>query len=136
MYPIRDPKNVERELIFASENYRVLDAKHSWVTGDPLKPLTTALTHAGAVQVDVKEFRTSGANFWSGRPLVTRDFQVWEMPGRQARVRNERHEWRLGVRLGATASEERSKRMYDLSSASPRIRKAALREVTDVLRYR
>ena len=36
MCPTGDPKNVVREPMFVSKNYRYLEAKQSWVTGDPM----------------------------------------------------------------------------------------------------
>ena len=91
---------------------------------------------AGAARVDVQEFRTFDVNFGLGRSMVSRDFQVWELPDREARVGEEYRGWRLGVRLGAAASGERSRRICYLSSTPPGIRKAAFREVMDVLRYK
>ena len=55
-----------------------------------------ALTPAGAARVGVREFRTQGANFWLGRPLIHRDFKAWGLPGRKVRVGKEYREWRLG----------------------------------------
>ena len=135
MYPARDSKKVIRGPIFSPGSYRNLDAKHGWVTGGPIEPLAKALNFAGAVLVDVTEFRTLDGNFGPERSPVNGDFQVRESRGRQARVGADCHEWRAGVRLGATASGEWSQRTYDLASTPPGIRKAGFREVTEALRY-
>ena len=121
MFPMGDPASAVRGPIFASKNYRNLDAKHGWVTGDPMGPSSMALTLAGAVRDDVAAFRTLGANLGLIRPLVNRDFQVWDMPGRKARAGKERHDWRKGVRLGPTASGEWSQRIHDLCATPPGI---------------
>ena len=81
-----DPNKVIREPIFASKNYRDLDAEQGWVAGEPMDPFTAVLDVAGAVRVAVEEFRALDANFGLGRPLVNGDFQVWELRGRKARV--------------------------------------------------
>ena len=73
-YPTGDPAIVARDQICISKNYRNLDADHGWVTGNPMEPLTRALTLAGAVRVDVGDFRSLGAISGLPRPFVGRDF--------------------------------------------------------------
>ena len=67
-------------------------------------PHTTALKAADAKSVDPGEFRTLGEDASPLRPLVGRDFQVWESKPPIARGGKMRHNWRLGVRLGSGAS--------------------------------
>ena len=54
-----------------------------------MEPFATALTLAGAVRVDVTAFRTLDANPGVNRPVVGRDFQILELPGRRARAGKE-----------------------------------------------
>ena len=120
MYSSGNLQNVIREPIFAPKNFWNLDENHGRVSGAPLEPHAAALNSAGAPGVDLKEFRTLDVDFALARPSVNRDFLVWELPGRRARAGKECREWRLG---------EWPQRIYGLSSAPPRIRKAAFREV-------
>ena len=78
---------------------------------------------------------SSGWQLRLGASPGQQDFQVWELPRRKASVGKDCHEWRLGVRLGASASGEWPQRTSELPLALPGIRKAAFREVADVLRY-
>ena len=84
--------------------------------------------------MDATEFRTLDGSLELECPLVHRNFQVWELPKRKARVGKARHEWRLGVRLEVSASGERPQRIFDLPSTHPGIRRADFREVMDVPR--
>ena len=52
-----------------------------------MAPLSKALNFAGAVRVDVNEFRTLDENFGSERPLVNGDFEAWKLWRRIARAR-------------------------------------------------
>ena len=104
MYPLGNPTDVIREPIFVSENYRNIGSKHSYATGAPLEPLTSALTLANAQRVNAPEFRTLGGNFQLERPPANRDFRAWELPRRNARVGEDCNEWLLGVILGVSAS--------------------------------
>ena len=85
--------------------------------------------------MDATEFCTLNGNFELGDPRVNGGFQLWELPKRMARLGEECPEWRLGVRLGTSASGERPQRISDLPPTPPGIRKAAFREVMDALRY-
>ena len=76
MYPKGRFTNVARRPTFVSGNYRNLDEGRGWVTGVPVEPLTTALTLAEAVRVDVAAFRTLGASIGVIRSLVERGFQI------------------------------------------------------------
>ena len=101
-----------------------------------MEPSTKASTPAGAVRVDVTAFRALDSNLGLIRPLVDRAFQVWDLPGWEARAGEEFHDWRLGVRLGAAASGDWSQRTHNLSAALPGIRRAGFREALDVLRHK
>ena len=92
LYPTGNPAQVIRDAVFVSKNFRNLDTKRGWVTGDAMEPSTTALTVAGTELVDPGEFRTPGGTATPLRPLVGRGFQVWALPGRQARDGKECHE--------------------------------------------
>ena len=134
MYPIGNPAQVPHEPIFISKSYRNLEGNHGWATGDPMEPLSTAPSNAGAELVDAGDFRTLGGNAGPLRPLAGRDFKVWASPDRNARDGKECHEWRLGVRLGPYASGALSQCIFDLDATPPGIRKAGFREVMEVLR--
>ena len=99
-----------------------------------MEPLTEASKVARANLVDPGECRTLSEDAPLLRPLVGRDFQVWELPAHNARDGKTRRNWRLGVRLGAAASGVYSQRVSDLDAASPGIRKAGSREMVVVLR--
>ena len=134
MYPMGDPALVAHDPIFVSKHHRYLAADHGWVTGDQTEPPTRTLAVAGADRVDAGAFRALGANSGLLRPLVTRDFQVWWLPGRQARDGKKCHEWRLGVRLGPNTPRELPRRIYELAATPPGIRKTGFRKVMEALR--
>ena len=56
-----------------------------WIAGSALDPLTVASKVARAKRVDPEEFRTLSGDVSLLRPLVGRDYQVWELPVRKAR---------------------------------------------------
>ena len=68
MYLMGDPKNGARGPKFVSKNYRNLDGKHGWVTGNRIEPLTTALPLAGAARVDEAASRPLDTNLGLIRP--------------------------------------------------------------------
>ena len=82
-YSMGDQTIVVRDPVSASGNYRPLDAKHGWVTGEPMEPLIRALAVAGAAHVGAGDFRTLGAH--SGLLRSSPDFQVWSPPGQKLR---------------------------------------------------
>ena len=84
--------------------------------------------------VDTGEFRTLSEDASRFRPLVGRDFQVWELPARDARDGKTCRNCRLGARLGAAASGLYSQWVSDLEATPPGVRKAGCREVMEVLR--
>ena len=87
------------EPVFSQKNLRKEAANGGWVD-----VLTSALKAARATLVDPGDFRALDENARLLRPLIGRGFQVWELQPRLARNGKERHNWRLGVRLGAAAS--------------------------------
>ena len=91
-YPVGDPALLARDTIFASGNYRVLDADQGWVTGDLMEPLTRALTVAGAGRADAGEFRALDANSGLLRPPFGQGVQDWSLPERRARDGQQRRE--------------------------------------------
>ena len=76
---------VIRDSISVPENYRNLEPNRGWVAGEPMGPLSSALTFPGASLVDAGAFRTLGANSGLIRLLVGRDFKVRALPERKAR---------------------------------------------------
>ena len=92
--------NVVRDPIFVSDNCRRPDAKHGWVTGDPMGPLSTAVILAGTVRVNLTEFRSLDANCGLVRPLVNRDSQVWELLGRKSASEERVPRMKIGRQAG------------------------------------
>ena len=130
---MRDPTNVIRDPTLVTGNYRAQPPGHGRVHGADVEPLKTASNFASARRVDAQLFRTLGANFEMARPLVSRDFAARELPLRPAHP-GDCHYWPLGVRLGENATEKWAQRINKLPSTPPGFRKAAFREVTEVLR--
>ena len=87
-----------------------------------MDPRTSALKAARATAADSGEFRTLDENARPLRPLVGHGCQVWELPNRSARRGKQRHNWRLGVRLGPHASGLYSQMVSDLDAAPPGMR--------------
>ena len=87
-------------------------------------PLTRAVALARAARPDAEDFRA----------FFGRAFEAWALTGRRARGGKGCHRWRRGVRLRPAASGELPQRIYDLSPAPPRIRRAGSREVAYALR--
>ena len=85
LFPMDGPTQVARDLIFAAGNYKDLDPRRGWVTGDHMEPLPRARKVAGAERAGASDFRAVGALSSPIRPLVARDYQVWALRGRQAR---------------------------------------------------
>ena len=133
-YLTGDPGLASRGPVFVPENYRDMDRNRGCVAGDPTEPSSEALTVDGAARVDAGELRALDADFGLLRPLAVLGYQVWALPGRQARGGEKCREWQLGVRLGPNASGELSQRICDLDVTTPGIRRAGLREVMGVFR--
>ena len=81
-----------------------------------MDPPAEALKAARATRVDPGDFRALSEDASLFRPLVGRDFQVWELPAREARDGRARHDWRLGARLGAAASGLYSQWVSDMDA--------------------
>ena len=103
-YPEGNPTEVIHGPALNQKNFWNKDANDGWVTGTAMDPLAAAFKAAQAGIVDPGEFRTLGENAALLRPPVGRDFQVWALKPRLARDGEKCHNWRMGVRFGATAS--------------------------------
>ena len=91
--------------------------------------LKSALKAGKAALIDPGEFRALDENARLLRPLVGREFQVWELRHRSARDAKQCRDWRLGARLGSNAAGLYSRMVSDLDATPPGIRKAEFREV-------
>ena len=109
-------------------------ADYGRVTGAAMDPLAAAPGAAKAAMVGPGVFRALDENARLPRPLVVREFQVWELKGRAARNGEARREWRPVVRLGSNVSGINSQLFTDLDAAPPCVRKAGLSQVATVLR--
>ena len=105
LYPEANPTEVIHDPVFNQKNFRNTDANAGRVNGEAMNPPTSALKAARATLVGPGESRPLGENARLLRPLVGRGFQVRELQSRLARNGKEYHNWRLGVCLGAAASD-------------------------------
>ena len=78
LYSERAPAEVIRDPVSNPKNFWNANANEGWIAGPASDPLTEALQAARATRVNPGEFRALGEDVSLLRPLVGRDFQVWE----------------------------------------------------------
>ena len=109
-------------------NLRGLPPSRPSARVERVDPLSVALKFAGATMCPQHDFGVMDANRDLECPLVDTHFQGWKLPPRKVQ-REGCRDWRMGLRLGPTASGVSTNYARSVAGTPPAMRKTRLQEL-------